>query len=266
MRVVVLVAMLVVVGALLALPGAPPVRAQLNGTIDGMVTNGTAGAAAPADLEVVVHILQNRVKTGEQHIRTDPTGAFRVEGLTTGTDILYFPIVKYGGVPYYPDRPVVLDGSAPGRTEITVFESTPRADAIKFERLNMLVMDVTPTALSIMEMGAVTNGADRTFVADPQVTGSGRTLRFLSPPGAMQVTPQAGLAADSLESMPDGFASTDPVRPGRREIAYSYDLPYTSSSLDLARAFAFPVSTFTLFVPSDVGSHRPGWHRGPGCR
>jgi hypothetical protein len=114
------------------------------------------------------------------------------------------------------------------------------------------VMTVTPTALTIMEMGAIRNGADRTFVADPQVTGSARTLKFLLPSGAMQVTPQAGLPADSLESMPDGFASTDPVRPGRREIAYSYDLPYTSSSIDLPRTFAFPVSAFTLYVPSDL--------------
>jgi hypothetical protein len=251
--VVIRAAMLLVVGALLSLPGAPPVRAQSTATIEGLVTNGTAGGAAPADLEIVVHILQNRVKTGEQRVRTDASGAFRIEGLAAGTDILYFPIVQYGGIPYYPDRPVVLDGSAPGRADITVFESTPRADAIAFERLNMLVMDVTPTALSFMEMGAVTNGGDRTFAADPQVTGSARTLRFLLPPGAMQVTPQAGLPADSLESMPDGFASTDPVRPGRREIAYSYELPYTSSSLDLSRSFAFPVSTFTLYVPADVG-------------
>jgi hypothetical protein len=251
-RVVVLAAMLVVVGALLSLPGAPPARAQANGTIDGLVTNRTAGAAAPADLEVVVHILQNRVKIGEQRVRTDPTGAFRVEGLATGADLLYVPIVQYGGISYYPERPVVLDGSAPGRTEITVFESSPRGDAITFERLNMLVMNVTPTALTIMEMGAIRNGADRTFVADPQVTGSARTLKFLLPSGAMQVTPQAGLPADSLESMPDGFASTDPVRPGRREIAYSYDLPYTSSSIDLPRTFAFPVSAFTLYVPSDL--------------
>jgi hypothetical protein len=116
---------------------------------------------------------------------------------------------------------------------------------------------VTPSALTIMEMGAMANGADRTYVADPQVTGSARTLRFLLPPGAMDVTPQAGLPSDTLESMPDGFASTDPVRPGRREIAYSYDLPYTSSTLDLARSFAFPVSAFTLYVPSDVGAVVP---------
>ena len=238
--------------------------AQENGLIEGVVSNGTAGAAPPADAEVVIHILQNRVKTGERRVRTDAAGRFRVDGLAPGADLLYFPIVQYGGVAYYPDRPVVLDGAAPGRTEIAVYEPTPRPDAIAFDRLNMLIMGVSPTALSIMEMGAVANAADRTFAADPQVTGSARTLRFSLPPGAIDVTPQAGLPADSLESTPDGFASTDPVRPGRREIAFSYDLPYTTSTLDLARSFAFPVGAFTLYVPSDVGAIVPDGIAVPG--
>lgn len=247
----------VLLAVLLALLSSSPAISQENGVVEGAVINGTAGAPPPADVEVVLHILQNRAKIGERRVRTDATGRFRVDGLATGPSLLYFPIVQYAGVSYYPDRPVVLDGTEPVSTEIAVFESTPRPDAISFERLNMLVMGVTPTALTIMEMGAVTNGADRTFASDPAVTRSARTLRFLLPPGAINVVPQAGLPADTLESMADGFAATDPVRPGRREIAFSYDLPYSAFSLDLARSFAFPVGTFTLYVPSDVGAVVP---------
>jgi hypothetical protein len=236
---------------------APAVVAQESGVIEGAVTNGTAGASSPSGVEVVIHILQHRVKTGERRVQTDAAGRFRADGLAAGPDLVYFPIVTYGGVAYYPDRPVVLDGSTPATTEITVFEGTPSADAIVFDRLNMLVIGVTPSALSIMEMGGVTNAADRTFAADAQATGSARTLRFLLPPGAMNVTPQTGLPADSLESMPDGFASTDPVRPGRREIAFSYDLPYSRSAIDLDRSFAFPVTAFTLYVPTDLGAVVP---------
>ncbi|MFN8637832.1 MAG: hypothetical protein U0893_28605, partial [Chloroflexota bacterium] len=224
-----------------------------NGSIVGHVANGTAGAPAPADLEVVVHILQNRVKTGEQRVHTDASGAFSLGGLATGQDTLYFPIVQYAGVAYFPDRPIVLTDASPAPVDITVFEATPRPDAVSFERLNMLVMGVSPSALTIMEMGTAVNAGDRTFAADAQVTGSGRTLRFVLPPGAMDVTPQAGLVEDSLEATPDGFAATDPVRPGRREIAFSYQLPYTSSTLDLSRSFTLPVGAFTLYAPPDVG-------------
>ena len=243
---------LVVAGALTA-GAAQTVRAQETGVIEGQVTNGTAGAGPASDLEVVVHMLQNRQKTGEHRVRTDGAGRFRVEGLATGADMIYFPILEYQTVAYFPDRPVAFEGAPLAQTQITVFETTPFGEALSFERLNMLIMGVSPTTLTIMEMGAVTNTSDRTFAADPAVTGSARTLRFQLPPGAIQITPQAGLPGDSLEGMPDGFASTDPVRPGRREIAFSYQLPYDTSSLDLNRTFAFPARTFTLYVPDEVG-------------
>jgi hypothetical protein len=245
-------AILLVVATLVAAGLPPSARAQEAGIIDGQLVNGTAGGAVPAGLEVIVHVLQNRAKTDERRVRADADGRFRVDGLATGPDMLYFPIVEYQGVPYFPDRPVVFDGPGPVHVDISVFEPTPTPDAVSFERLNMLILDVSPSALMVMEMGAVVNGGDRTFAADPQATGSARTLRFSLPPGALQITPQAGLVSDALESTPDGFATTDPVRPGRREIAFSYQLPYDSSALDLTRTFALPVGVFTLYVPDGV--------------
>jgi hypothetical protein len=176
-----------------------------------------------------------------------------VGGLATGADTLYFPIVQYGGAAYYPEQPVTLTSTEPFPVQITVFEPSPQPDGVRFDRLNMLLMGISPTTLTVMEMGAVVNESDRTYAADPAATGSARTLRFILPDGAIQVTPQVGLPGDTLESTPDGFASTDPIKPGRREIAFSYQLPYTSASLTLARSFAFPVDTFTLYVPPDAG-------------
>lgn len=235
--------------SVLASLAASPAAAQGSGTIEGRIVNGTAGAPPPADLDVKIHIVQNRAKTGEQVVRTDAEGRFRATGLAGGPDTIYFPIVDYRGVPYFPAQPIVLDGATPASVEITVYEATPTPDNIMFERANMILMNVSPTALGIMEMGALVNSGDRTFAADPEVTGSARTLRFTLPTGAIQISPQAGLPSDTLESTAEGFATTDPVRPGRREIAFSYQLPYDSSSLELTRSFTLPVGTFTLYVP-----------------
>jgi hypothetical protein len=242
------------VTSVIGLTGAPVhAQADQSGVIDGQITNGTAGVASPANLEVVVHVLQNRAKTGERRVLTDTAGRFRVDGLATGPEMLYFPIVQYGGVPYFPAQPISFQSPAPAPVpvEITVFEPTPTGDALAFDRINMLLMNVTPSAMMVMEMGAVVNGADRTFAADAQVTGSARTLRFALPTGAIQITGQAGLPQDTLESTADGFATSDPVRPGRREIAYSYQLPYDASTVEFSRSFAYPVSTFTLYLPDD---------------
>lgn len=232
--------------------GAPyPAAAQDNGVIEGRLVNGTAGGEAPADVPVTVHIVQNRAKIGERVLRTDGAGRFRAEGLSTATDTFYFPIAQYRGVSYFPAQPVMLTGATPVPVEIQVYEATPTPDQLAYDKANMLLLNVSPTALTVMEMGAVVNAGDRTFAADAQVTGSARTLRFSLPTGATDVTAQAGLPDDTLEQTLDGFATTDPVRPGRREIAYSYQLPYESSSLDLSRSFPIPVGTFTLYVPGD---------------
>ena len=216
--------------------------------IEGTVVNGTAGGRVPAELKVTVHAVRDRTPIDKQEVMTDGAGRFRVEGLDTGANIIYLPLVDYAGVPYFPERPVVLDGAGPAQATIHVYEASPTPDALTFDRANMLIINVAPTALTVMEMGAVVNGGDRTFAADPQVTGSDRTLRFNLPPGATQVTPQAGLAPDALQSTPDGFAATDPCA-GRREIAFSYQLPYETSALDLTRTFTLPVGTFTLYLP-----------------
>src|SRR5687767_8226562 len=103
LRIVLLLALLIVSWA-----SPQEAIAQETGVLEGVVINGTAGAAPPADVEVVLHVLQNRAKTGEHRVRTDASGRFRVDGLATGPSLLYFPIVQYAGVAYFPDRPIVL--------------------------------------------------------------------------------------------------------------------------------------------------------------
>jgi hypothetical protein len=68
-------------------------QAENAGVIVGRVTNGTAAAPAPADVEVIVHVLTNRAKTGEHRVRTDAQGRYRLDGMATGPEMLYFPIV-----------------------------------------------------------------------------------------------------------------------------------------------------------------------------
>ena len=229
----------------LVLAQAMPASAQDGGRLEGRLVNGTAAGAVPAGATVTVHVIRDRAKAGEQIVRTDEDGRFVLDGLATGPNLLYFPIVDYGGAIYYPDQPILLDGAEPRTTEIRVFEPSRSAEGLAFERLNMFLMAVTPTSLTIMEMGAVVNRSDRAFVGDD----TGQTLRMVLPRGATNVAPQAGLPPDTLEALPDGFATTDPIRPGRREFAFSYQLPYDTATLDLAREQPLPVETFTLYAP-----------------
>jgi hypothetical protein len=144
---------------------------------------------------------------------------------------------------------VILDDAPSESVEVRVFETTESDEAIRFDRSNLLILGVSDTSLTIMEMGAIVNQSDRTYVAGPGDNGPGTTLRFTLPRGAAQVTPQAGLSAGGLTALPDGFASSDPVLPGRHELAFSYRLPVQGSTIDIAKRQQYPTGVFNLYAP-----------------
>ena len=241
-----------VVVALIGIPGS--VHAQGEGRIDGQLINGTRGAGPPSGVTVTVHVLRDRAKIGEQLVQTDDGGGFHLEGLSTGPGAVYFPIVEYGGAAYFPERPIVLDQAPEQRVEIRVFEPTNLDDAIAFDRANMLITAVNPGALTVLEMGAVVNGADRTYVGTAAGDGPPATLRFALPRGASEVTPQAGLPPAALVGTADGFFSTNPILPGRHELALSYQVPFEGSTLDIAKRLEYPTAAFNLYVPATAVS------------
>jgi hypothetical protein len=245
-------ALIAALAAALVLVAPPRALAQAGGRIEGQLVNGTAGASPPGALPVTVHIFKDRSRVGERTVQTDPSGHFVLDGLEAAAGYVYFPIVEYGGASYFPDRPVALDGADSKSVEIRVFEPTQTPDAIAFDRTNLLVLNTSPTALLVMEMGAVVNRSDRTYVGAAGEDGRPTTLRFSLPRGATQVAPQAGLPPDDLVPTPDGFQTANPVVPGRQELAFSYQLPYSSSTLDLAKRLEYPTGTFNLYLP-DTG-------------
>lgn len=248
-----LAASLLIASSLFLTAGRPesPTLAAATGRIDGVVVNGTNGHGPPQGVQVTTHVFRDRTKIHERTATTDSGGRFTVEALETTTDFAYFPIVEYGGASYYPERPLTFDEVAERSVQIKVFEPTTSDAGIAYDRVNMLILGVDGAAMTIMEMGAIVNSADRTLVGEPSGGATGTTLRFWLPSGAMQVSAQAGISPGSLISTPDGFATTDPVTPGRRELAFSYQLPLTGPALDLTRRQVYPAAQLNVYAPDN---------------
>lgn len=239
-------------GTMAPLPRPSAAMADAGGRIDGRLTNGTIGASPPANLPVILHVFQDQARVGERVATTDDLGNFVFENLEAGPRFVYFPVVEYGGVTYPAPKPIELGDAPAEAVDIRVFEPTEADDTVTFDRANMLILEVAPQSLTVMEMGAVLNKGDRAYVGGAEPDGRRPTLRFSLPSGATQVTPQAGLSANALEGTPDGFISTSPILPGRQELAFSYRIPIASSSLDINRHQELPTSSFNLLVP-DTG-------------
>jgi hypothetical protein len=104
-----------------------------------------------------------------------------------------------------------------------------------------------------MEMGALVNSGDRTFVtANPQEQALARAIKFALPNGALGVQMESGFNNQDVTTGVGGIQVTSPVPPGRHEFALSFQLPYSGSSADVSLQIPYPTGTYSVYLP-DAG-------------
>jgi hypothetical protein len=236
------------------LPTAPAL-ATGHGVIEGQIQNATPNGASPAGLTVTLHIVSEGDRIERRQATADSDGRYRFVGLDTGTGTKYLQLVEYQGAAYFP-RPISLAEPASGGRQsfdITVYEATSSDQWIAHERANLLVQNVAPGRIELLEMGSLANVGDRTYVGpDAPLGGERQTLRFSLPAGASDLAPQAGFSPNDISATPDGFAITSPIWPGRHQFAYSYSLPLSTERLQIGKRLEYPTVAFNLYVP-DAG-------------
>jgi hypothetical protein len=210
--------------------------------LEGAVVQGTAGGGAVSGLAVRLLVFQGSQRVDEQQGTTDAQGHFRFEGLDPSPERIYFPVVEYHDVSYYPS-PVSFKDAPTQSVTITIYEPTADDAQVLFPRTNLILTGVDPERLYVMEMGVASNRGDRAYAAP-------ETLRFALPAGAESFSPRFGMMADAVSQRPSGFVLTGPLLPGDHELAYSYELPVQGQQADLSRTLQHPVESFSLFVPA----------------
>jgi hypothetical protein len=244
-----------VAGACLALALADSAAAApLDGVVTGQVTNGTAGAAVPVGDAVTLVVFSRQAQNivDQKSAVVDDAGRYTFSGLDRDPNLVYFAFVRHGGVSYPIAQPLQLQDQPSQQADIRVFETTNVDDAIRFERLNLIVVGVQPGLLQVMQMGAVNNTGDRTFVTEnPQDQALARGLQFALPKGALGAHFQAGFTDRDVAPAFGGLQVTSPVTPGQHEFALAYQVPYSGSDADLSLQLPYAVGSFTLYLPQN---------------
>lgn len=218
--------------------------AQGTGVVEGRLANGTAGAGPPAGAHVTLYQVQERTMLGELSQQVDSQGDFRFENLDADPSLVYLLVAEYHSI-LYPYPQLLRLSEQPRQTvEARVYETTQEPNSIAFERANLLVAAVDATQVEIMEMGAVTNTGDRTYVGDER-----GVLRLHLPSGASEVVAETGLSNDDLQRNGDTLVSLRPIAPGRHQLALRYALPLNGSVLDLSKRLEYPADEVNLYVP-----------------
>jgi hypothetical protein len=238
---------------LLVLISVSPVSAASNdGSISGQVVNKTA-AGSPlggTSVRLVTFGRKEEAPLGQRTTQSDADGRYTFNELERDVNLVYVPFVRYADVNYRPDELAQLSDQATWQLDIDVYESTADDRAIELERLNVLFLGTEQGMLHFMEMGALLNTGDRTFVtANPQDAALAHAIRLPLPPGALGIQMQAGFTNQELTSGVDGVQVTSPMLPGRHEFALSFQMPQTSSSADVTLQMPYPTATYNVYLP-----------------
>lgn len=113
-----------------------------------------------------------------------------------------------------------------------------------------LVIDPRENALVVLQFFSFLNTGDKTFVGSKAITPDGKkeTIRLSLPTGATQITAQEGLDECCAFRTDEGLSDTLAVPPGGRDVIFSYQLPYKSSTVFLDLPLYYPVDAFNLLV------------------
>jgi hypothetical protein len=238
---------------LLAMTALPAAAEPNDGTVSGQVINKTAEGQSPRGANVILVSFGRKEQTplGQWTTQADATGRYSFSGLDRDANIVYITVARYQTVNYPADQPFQLVDQPNFSADIAVYDATNADDAIRLERLNLLVVGADQGVVHFMEMGALVNSGDRTFVTvNPQDQALARAIKFALPNGALAVQMQAGFSDQDVQAGVGGVLVTSPVPPGRHEFALSFQVPYNGSSADVSMQMPYPTGTYSVYVPT----------------
>jgi hypothetical protein len=228
-------------------PGWSATPPPATGSIQGTVLNLTGGKATPvAGQTVTLTTYVNDAEVDRTTTTTDSSGRFTFS-VAADPARTYVANVKYKGGDY-DSLPVRFEGGERTRgMTLRVYEPTTDPAVV---RVNVHHMIVEPGAgvVRVTELLLFANPTDRTYIgATVRPDGRRETLRFRLPDGATDIAYLDGLMECCVFPAPGGFVDTMDIKPGTREIGFSYTVPSRGGRATVVRTLDFPTDLVEVF-------------------
>jgi len=216
-------------------------------TVQGKVTNGTAGAKVPVALPIVLHVFEDVTETNT-YTTTLSGGAYTFADIPLKPQQSVVVAADYGGV-LYPSQILQFKGTETRLDlPIQIFETTTDPGAIRIAAWHVFFTIKTTGMVQVGELITFANDGDRTLTA-PQAGEA--TVKIPLPPGAANLQFDDGALGGRYLAEPDGFAHTAAVSPGAKALSvlFSFDLPL-AGRLDFAQTTRYPVAGINVLAPN----------------
>ncbi|HEU5001449.1 MAG TPA: hypothetical protein VFW71_01540 [Actinomycetota bacterium] len=246
---------------LLVAGGAPAARAQAPAAtpLQGTVKNATAGGSVPAGLTVTAHELDSGATTevASSTVVVGPGGAWSIGNLPAKPGDRFAITADYLGVTY------VAEAHPPTSTVLSIYETTTDPTVLSVPSETLTVLTTKGDTFNVIQVLAVRNSSDRTYIGAPDPAGSGlrQTVELPAPTGFSQFAPGPGITGQ-LSTGADGMPmSSDPVNPGTTSVTYFYDVTVARSGWPLSRPVIYPTGREEILLDSGLSLTGPGLHK-----
>jgi len=228
---------------------APVTPAPALGFISGTVTNHTGRPRPLAGSQVRLTAYVNGAEQDWKETTSDAQGRFTF-AVPVDPQRTYVAWLHYKDGEYT-SAPVIL--TSPGQratVALKVWEPTSDAGVVRVT-VHHIIIEPGEGTVQVAELLVLANSSDRTYVGGHAGGGSGQnrrqSLHFSLPDGAHNVQLMDGLYENAVTITADELTDSLGVKPGVREVAYSYTLPAAGRTLALGRRVDYPTGRLEVF-------------------
>ncbi len=221
---------------------------QAAGVIRGKVLNGTMDGAGVSDVEVTLHHHSGGQEQQRGSTKTEKDGTFSFSGLSPEKERTYYLRALYKGVEYYSPK-VAFEDKKELVLDLSVYETTDK-DADISVKMHHVFVGLEAGTLRVQEIMVLENHGNRVYVGSRELEpGKREVLRISLPKKAAAFEPLRGLMSCCIVQGEDGFIDTMDIKPGRKEIRFSYKVDYGSSRYTLSKMLYAKTESIDFLIP-----------------
>ncbi|HEU5228155.1 MAG TPA: hypothetical protein VFU49_10125 [Ktedonobacteraceae bacterium] len=246
--------LIVLVISFCSVASMPAHAAGGNGRIFGQLLDGSAHNTPLAGQVVTLQMAQGSNAQDLATATTDNHGAFSFPQLATDKTISYAIFIRYQGAQYVSDV-VSLDSKPEQQLNLTVYQATSSTANIAIVQATALLhaADAQKSSFVVSEIFSFKNLDTHTFVGSLDASkGRPNALTFSLPRGARNITLSNGFDGYQVIQVNGGFATDAALLPGDTQFAFTFEVPYTTSSYDFSYTVMLPTVSLSFLVPPEV--------------
>ncbi|WP_428938350.1 hypothetical protein [Fontivita pretiosa] len=222
---------------------------SLTGVLSVRAIQGSAGGPAIGADPLVVEFYARGELIDKYEGKLDEAGCAVVNGIPLNLNPQPVVKVTHAGVEYTAVGEPMQSGSPRAEIQVPVYETTDQPPQWTV-RMRHVMVSRGERGLEVLEMLAIDNPSDRTWLGTPIGEGQRATFTLSLPPGAQDIQ-MLGAHGCCAKIEGNRLTNTMPLLPGTSQHQIAYVLPAENGTAEITVDSPVPLKHLMVFIPDD---------------